>query len=125
MKKFVLLIFLFLMCFLFMIPGATFAGIVPEAGQTIEQVGGSAQTWIDDKAVEYSISATMLGVLDGCLILKQDSGTFDNQTTIKNTEEKNIVSKAGSRIAPENGTVLKGPRYPQYPTGWKKLETGV
>ena len=108
MKKFVLLIFLFLMCFLFMIPGATFAGIVPGAGQTIEQATASSNLTNSGIIMNYFYYNAKSDMVDSYLILRQNPGMTDNQTTLKNIKER-LAVKADGTIAPETGTVLKGP----------------
>ena len=83
MKRFISFIFLILLCFIFLGFGVSFAAIGSGIGQTIEQAGASPSL-TDNDIMKYSASATTLTVLDDELILKQSSGTFDRQTTIKN-----------------------------------------
>lgn len=108
MKRFVLLIFLFLMCFLFMISGGTFDKIVPMAGQTIAQAAASPNL-TDNEIINLFCNDAKSNFADDYVIFNQSPGMIDNQTTIKNIKDKTIVSKADGTIASETGTVLKGP----------------
>ena len=68
MKRFVLFIFLFLMCFLFMIPGASFAGIVPETTDnqtTIKNKKGNTMIKADGRI------ASEIGTVLKCPIYRQ------------------------------------------------------
>ena len=108
MKRFILLIsFLFLMCFLFMIPGATFAEIVPMAGQTIEQATASPSL-TDNEIINLFCNDAKSNFADDYVIFTQSPGMVDNQIIIKNIKER-LAVKADGTIAPETGTVLKGP----------------
>lgn len=109
MKRFVLLIFLFLMCFLFMIPGATFAAIETECiGQTIEQAEVSPNL-TNSGMVNYLCYDAKSNMMGNSVISTKFPRMTDNQTTIKKIEEEEKTITVGSRIAPENGTVLKCP----------------
>lgn len=108
MKRFISFIFLILLCFIFLGFGVSFAAIESGIGQKIEQAGASLNlTEIETEC----FNATILTVLDNrYLTLRQSSGTFDKLTTIKNIRPKPYSTiKADGTIAPEIGTVLKGP----------------
>ena len=109
MKRFILLIFLFLMCFLFMIPGATFAGIVPEAGQTIEQAAASPNL-TNSGIINYFCNDAKSNMMGNSVISTKFPRMIDNQTTIKNIKVKPSCLRPDGIIAPETGTVLKGPQ---------------
>ena len=106
MKRFISFIFLILLCFIFLGFGVSFAGIVSGIGQKIEQAAASPSlTEIETEC----FNAAMLTVPDNrYLTLKKPSGMLDRQTTIKN-KKGNTSIKADGTIAPEIGTVLKGP----------------
>ena len=108
MKKFVLLIFLFLMCFLFMIPGASFAGIVPGVGQTIEQTAASSNLTNSGIIMNYFCNDAKSDITGSYLISRHNPGMTDNQATLKNIKESRIVL-ADNTPTLENGTVLKCP----------------
>ena len=108
MKRFILLIFLFLMCFLFMIPGTTFAGIVPGAGQTIELAAACSNLTNSGIVINYFCYNAKSDITGSYLILRQNPGMIDNQPTLKNKKDNTII-KTDGRIAPEIGTVLKCP----------------
>lgn len=94
MKKFVALIFMILLCFLFLGTGAVSAGIVFDAGPSFEQ------------------SATMPGLSEtACLECNiancTHSATAENKNIIKNGIH--IPASAVNIANPERGNVLKGP----------------
>ncbi len=107
MKRFILLIFLFLMCFLFMIPGATFAGIVPEAGQTIEQAAASPNL-TNSSIINYFYYNAKSNMMGNSVISTKFPRMTDKQTTLKNIKGTTTI-KADGRIASEIRTVLKCP----------------